>query len=66
MVKERAAFTAGAKQGVQAAGASKTPDFQKAFRQRFLKTGEGRAVVCVCVWGLVCDQFVDFLLTGWW
>lgn len=60
MVRERTAFIAGAKQGVQVAGASKTPNFQKAFRQRFLKTEEGRGVVCVCVGVVVCDQFVDF------
>ena len=48
-MKESTAFIAGAKQGVRVAAASKTPNFQKAFRQRFSKTGEGRGVVCVCM-----------------
>ena len=55
-MKESTVFITGAKQGEEAA---KDLNSLMAFREGFLKAifGEGYRV---------CDQLMDFLLSGWW
>ena len=59
MVQESEAFIAGAKQGVQVAGAQKTQTPQWLSGKGFQRQGKGKSC-------RVCDQFVDILLIGWW